>query len=383
MTRRRQRGFTLVEILVSLGLAAIVSAAVLLLARGQLMAHAMNDEIMRAQANARAGIDFMESTLRRSCGGLSSGQVGINVPPAPQAITSCVRVWDGAVLSGGTFTAGSSATGSADAIEMIYPTSQPTTVIPGTPATDLITASPSVQVADVTGFNVGDFVIVTDPTLSGGALFKIQSVVANASGGGPSPSPSIGPSPGTAANSPGRLIFVAIPGNVVSPVPFTSPVGSFVFKATSASLYLSTGGNYPGSVLYDPDGMAGTDHTDAEPLIDGVDDLQFAAGFDANQDGVIQEQATPTTGGDEMWGNATGELPLPAIPWNGNGTPQPRTLRATLLVRTTNSYPGQALSPTTTLGFEDRTTYPSAGAAPPRYRPERITVAPRAWSLGN
>src|SRR5260370_42081276 len=119
---------------------------------------------------------------------------------------------------------------------------------------------------------------------------------------------------------------------------------------------------------------------DGRGLADGMMDLQAAVGIDGEGDGIITE----VTGGanDEWFGNASGET-IAAPPWNraGTGDPQLRQLRLTTVAQTLNSYTGIA----PTIGpFEDRTTYPSTAAGGgPRYRSERVVIAPRIWNLLN
>jgi type II secretory pathway pseudopilin PulG len=366
--RRRSAAFTLSEILVALALAGLVSVSILTLARGQLRAHEMNDQILRAQANVRAAVDYTESVMRRACGGMTSGALGLNVGNGvPQKLTSCISFYDGAATSGGTFATGSGAS-AADAIELIYPITAPTVLV----ADATLTTSPSLTVADGSSFKANDLVLVTDN--SGGDLFRLQT--------------------------PNGNVLTMYPlSNAASswtPSGVSLTAGASVFRVASVALFSGqlVAGNHPElaqSLLLDPDGMAGTTHDDADPLVDGVDDFQIAIGIDGQGgnaiDGTISENPS-SPGTDEWIGNYLGET-LPAAPWNSSGLPLVRLIRATILVRTLNTYTGSAAKFPTysgtppTLASEDRTTYPSAGAAAPRYRPERISVAPRAWTLAN
>jgi prepilin-type N-terminal cleavage/methylation domain-containing protein len=363
----RERGFTLVEILISLALAAVVSAAVLMLTRSQLVAYQSNDQIVRMQQNERAGIDFLESLLRRACGGIAWGRVGVNVPGVAQAVRNCIRVYDGATESGGTFTSGG-ATTLPDAIELVYGTTPITAM---TAAPDL-SSTPSAQVANINGFADGDLVLLTD--------FKQAVLVQIASNG-----VAVGGTPPQ-----GTLTFGALGSSVVIPdasLNAGDPVlalaaGSTVMKAQSLALYVeSAAGSTQNMLMLDPDGMVGLNHTDADPIVDGVADLQAAVGIDGNGDGILTE-STASPGSDEWFGNATGELPLALATWNRPATadPQLHAVRATLVLQTENRYQGAApaLGP-----YEDRTTYPAVGAGTPRYRVARISTAPRIWNLLN
>jgi hypothetical protein len=179
----------------------------------------------------------------------------------------------------------------------------------------------------------------------------------------------------------GTLTFAAsVPSGEVPSILNLSSPSLYVMKAYSYALYVQTSGVYANMLMLDPDGMIGSAHTDAQPLADGVIDLQAAVGIDGNADGIITEVAGGAS--DEWYGNASGEtVALP--PWNRAGTsdPQPRQLRLTIVVQTLNSYPGVA----PTIGpFEDRATYPSTlTGGGPRYRSERVVIAPRIWNLLN
>ncbi len=182
------------------------------------------------------------------------------------------------------------------------------------------------------------------------------------------------------AGAPGTLTLMAPGGGALLPsaigaVPAYAPAaGDAVIKVRSIAIYRATTGAFTDMLMLDPDGMLGADHDDAEPLVDGVEDLQLAVGIDANGDGLI------TAAPDEWAGNQAAELyPLPALPWNLVGSPQVRQVRATLMVRTTNRYPGTSIIEPA----ENRTTYPTAVGGSFRYRSLRVTVAPRALNLLN
>lgn len=342
----RQRGFSLVELMVALALTGVVSTSLLVMVRGELIAFETSEQVARTQLSARAGSDLLEGVLRRACAGMANGGLGLNLPGV-QAVTSCVRVWDGAVLSAGSFAHGD-ASSAPDAVEIVYATGSYTVVS----AAPVLTATPSVQVADVTPFSVGQYVLVGDYQQAD--LFRISEISGN------------------------TLSLGTLPAPVLSPTtpPLALGVGSLVFVARTVAVYVAPGSTM---LMLDPDGMAGTDHADAQPLVDGAVDLQLAVAIDGDGDGIISENSSGA--GDEWWGNAPGELPLlPPPPYGaGVGYVQPRQLRASLLVQTNNSYPGAgaALGP-----YEDRTTYASAASAAPRYRSSRIVIAPRVWNLG-
>jgi hypothetical protein len=355
---------TLVELMVALALAGVTAAFLLTITRTQLVSFELHSQINKAQHNGRAALNNVEQLLRRTCGAISLGNVGVNLPGQTPRVTECLRVFDGAQLSGGSFINGLPSA-SADAVEVIYGTSPMTR----SSALPVLGAAPSVDVVDVSGFSVGDFALLTD--FSQADLFQISAIT-----------------PGVAPG--GTLIFATPGGSVVTPsVPVPLVLDDFakpnitVMKARSFSLYVEQSPPYAGMLMYDPDGMLGTTHADAQPLAEGVADFQVAVGIDGNGDGIVTESiATPAS--DEWLGNAVGEIvqPVAVTPWNRSGTldPQLRALRVTLLTATSNVYPGA----TPSLGpFENRVAYPSTSGGAPRFRSLRITVTPRVWNLLN
>jgi hypothetical protein len=380
MRRRRARGLTLVEILVALGLAGVMSAFMLMLTRGQLIAYDVNDSIVKAQQNARSGTDWLESVLRKACGGISSGRMVV-ARPGGTTNEYCVEVYGGAAQSGGRFTTGTVTTG-ADAIELVWGTS------PVTMATTSAAGTNTVSVKDVTGFNNGDFVLVTN--FNEAALYQLNAA----------------PTISAITNFPnaGTLQFSA---TATSTPPTLTGSSNFVMKAKSISIYLETAGANAGMLMLDGDGMFGTTHADAlsQPLVEGVEDFQIAVGQDTSTtlpawDGALFE-ASPASTTDEWLGNVAGDGTMdrswitgpPGIPWNPpcSGAPatcvdpQYRAIRATLLVKTLNRFPGDAPA---IPGYEDRLPGAAGGytlttGGAPRFRAMRMTVAPRVWNLLN
>jgi len=261
------------------------------------------------------------------------------------------------------------ATGSAnlpDALEVVYASGTMTAL---TESPSLATTSPSVKVADVTGFAVGDYVLVGD--FANADLFKISAVSTSVAAG-------TYPAAGT-------LSLGTLSGNVVSPA-LTLAIGSPVLKATTYSFFVAPAGTatYANMLMIDDNGVASSNHLDftkVMPAVEGVVDFQIAVGNDGNGDGIITESAS-SPGTDEWIGNASGET-LPATPWSSSSAttpPQLKQVRVSLLLQTLNSYAG--VSPTVSAA-EDRpaASYPSSASGGPRYRSMRMVIAPRAWNL--
>jgi prepilin-type N-terminal cleavage/methylation domain-containing protein len=347
------RGLSLVEILIATALAGIISAFILMITRSQLIAYEQNDQVVRMQQNERAGVAFVETLLRRACGGIANGRVNVHVP-ATTAQVSCLTVYDGARWSGGGF-ANDKPLEKSDAVEIIYGTTPITAVNPAT-AGVIGSLSPSVEVASKAGFAVGDRVLFSNYNYA--VLLQISAMT-------------------DGATPPQATLSLATLGSaVLSPdASLTNGGNNVLMKAVVQSIYLEDGSHNPlyrNMLMLDPDGLLSDNHANAQPLVDNIVDFQLALGADDSGNGVIE------TG--EWRGDTAGELPLPVGPWNGASGLQPRWLRASFIYRTANVYAGKSPA---LAGFEDRTIYPSVAGGAPRYRPVRVTVAPRVWNLAN
>jgi prepilin-type N-terminal cleavage/methylation domain-containing protein len=352
---RRQRGFTLMEIMIAMALASIVTTSVLAIVRTQLSAFEINDQVVRTQQGARAAMDSLETMVRRACGGISSGSVGVNVPGlAPKAV-SCLRWIDGATVSATTFSTGSS--DSTDAIEIVYATGAMTGL---REAASFGSSLPDLKVWDISQFSVGDYILVGDNQTAW--LVQIASLT-------PETFPTPWPHPG--------IIGLGVPGGTVTPPqPAPSlPPGSPVFKAATYSIFVGPGTakNYADMLLVDAKGVVSNNHLDyggnVQPAVEGVVDFQVATGADANSDGNI----------DQWYGDVAGET-LPANT-SGAWTANVKQVRMSLTLRTITKYSGAQPALT---AFEDRSlaSYPPTDVAyQPRYRSAQMIVAPRAWNL--
>jgi prepilin-type N-terminal cleavage/methylation domain-containing protein len=411
---RRSRGFTLIEIMIAMGLAGMASIFLLLITRSQLMAYQMNENYGDAQMNTRAGMDFLENNLRRACGGIAYGLVSVNVLGVTPQVVSCVRVRDGVegdadFSAGGWATNGTaaSAANKSDVIDVIYG---------GTPVTNAqsvsVNGGGTAVVCDITGFAQNDLVLVSN--MNQAYLLRLASTPA---AGGATGCPNGGTLTFDAAANATPLPTQAADGTTTPPTPavtaFTPAAGAYVMKATSLTIYRrSTDGSgvalVSPSLMVVPDGVASaaTTHAADQPLIQGVVNFEVAIGQDTDNNGLVYDSVAGQTP-DEWLGNVTGELPFmpttyfnlqnaaPAPPATGRNDPNPqyKQIRATLVVRTSNTYPGTAgLSGMANGPVEDRlnnsTNFPTLATASqqngtPRYRVSRVAVAPRVWNLFN
>jgi hypothetical protein len=349
------------EIMIAMALTAIVTASVLTIVRTQLMAFQMNDQVVRTQQNTRAGMDLVETIVRRACAGINTGVVQVYTPTVSGPM-ACLHFVDGAKISATSLT--SSDAKLPDALEVIYATGTMTALT--TPAPTLSSTTPSITVLDASGFAVNDFVILTDASYANPAMFQISNIT-------------------------GNTLSLGVLGTAPTTVPTVQTYqknvqsGTPVFKAATYSFFVVPDDKttiYGGMLMIDSNGVVSTNHTsygsssNVQPAVDGVIDFQIAVGNDLNDNGVMDWVG-------DTWGES-----LAATPWNSSTLstmPQYRQVRISLLLNTLDKYAGTPLTTWTTNAFEDRpaTSYPTitTGGFNPRYRSVRMTVAPRAWNL--
>jgi prepilin-type N-terminal cleavage/methylation domain-containing protein len=364
---RRQRGFTLIEIMIAMALTSIVTTSVLAIVRTQLSTFEQNDQIMRTQQNARAAMDYIETYVRRACGGVSGGWVGVDVPGVTPKVTSCLQTYDGASVTSSAFSTGS--VSAPDAIEIIYGTGT-MTALTGWAYSNPPTSLPaSLAVYDITNFAAGDYVLVSDNSTA--YLFQIDTPQATGSA--------------TSRPIPGNLPLKAISGTFAAPTQAPNLKKDCpVYKAASYSFFIApspAAGVYSNMLMVDPNGVTSTNHTDyggkVQPAVEAAVDFQVAVGADSLNSGSI----------DIWYGDTAGET-LPTSVW-GAGVANLKQVRLSLLLQTLNSYAGSQPAMTQILGtgtgssMEDRpsSSYPSTAAGSPRYRSAHMIVAPRAWNL--
>src|SRR5262249_30597571 len=125
----RQRGFTIVEVLVALFVASLLSVFVLSLTRSQLVTYEMQGQVNSTQQNVREAFDYVETALRKGCSGVGTGKVRVHLNDATAFSTSCIKVYDGAIFGTGATVPAVGSVGSfqtnnpaqkADAVELIY-----------------------------------------------------------------------------------------------------------------------------------------------------------------------------------------------------------------------------------------------------------------------
>ncbi|MEJ7601744.1 MAG: PilW family protein [Kofleriaceae bacterium] len=273
--RARERGFTLIELMISLVLFGLVVAGTFQLAITMAAGFREQQMTVAAEGSVRSAMEMMSEAMR----GVSPGVPVGNIQHVNTCATGALSVTNSATAPDqvtAVFASGSVVTSSRTAYEA---------------------GSLSLTVDNATQLAVGDTVLITN--LDQGHLATITSV--NAASG----------VLGLAAQSCGSLALpVAGYG-----------AGSLVLRATRATFSVGTVDSMP-TLMLDPDAEG---PAAAEPFAEGVEDLQIAVGIDTNGDGALTEVGTSAN--DDEWSfNVAGEtLPAGAL----------RAVRVTMVARTT------------------------------------------------
>jgi len=269
---RSQRGFTLVELMVSLVMFSFAIAGVLAVAVS--IANGFREQRVGvgAETTVRAAMEFMGDAIRGASPGIETGLIinGVNGTCDTKTFEVTPR-GDGTDELTVTFAYGS------------VVTSLETTYTQG---------STSMSVASGAQFSPGDYLVVTD--FSTAELLKVTSVTGNTLG--------------VQASS----CTVALPWSA----------GSLVIRALRAKFFIDDIDGTSKALWMDPEPDASD--TDAEPLAEGIEDLQVAIGFDPNGNGVEENLASKTT--DEWYGNS----PLDVLPPLGTAI---RAVRVSLVAK--------------------------------------------------
>jgi prepilin-type N-terminal cleavage/methylation domain-containing protein len=289
--RRRssqQRGFTLIELMVSLVVFASVTAGLMSVAITMVGGYREQEATISTEGAARATIDFLAQAVR----GASPGVPTMNIRQNHNCALGAFAVTNNAVVPGLPNT--------SDELTVVMPHGSVTTS--STAAFDSAITG-SFTVLSTTGLAAGDYVLITD--FSSGHLVKINTVV-------------------------GLTLNVVAAGGCAGPVVYA--VGSVVIRALRARFHVAIppGETVP-MLMLDPDGDPLTNNS--EPIAEGIENMEIVLGIDANGDGMVTKVGVPTVvedasvaGADEWHLNRAGE----AVPLMTSL----RAVRITLVART-------------------------------------------------
>jgi prepilin-type N-terminal cleavage/methylation domain-containing protein len=277
---RGEAGFTLVEMMIAIVLFAVVVGVALQVAFTVTAGFATTREAQEAERGARSSLEYISDVVRAS----STGAPGADMRDA----NGCTAANAIAVENHAD---------QPDKLTVVY-------ALPGT-LTSLrsafTAASGNFDVLDSTGLTPGDSVIVSDGTTA--RLVKAVSV--------------------SATTGPATVTTVA-PASACPAVTFPSyTTGALVLRGRVATFFVAPASDGTPMLWMDPDGNG---PAAAEPLAEGIEDMQIAVGIDLNGDGVITDNGSTT---DEWFYNAPGDPapPDPTVtPWTA--------LRISLVART-------------------------------------------------
>lgn len=288
----RARGFTLVELMISVGLFGLIASGAMSLVMSAVRAQSHSTRVDVAQSGLRAGLDFITRDLLSASAGARSGTIR--------------QGWNGVdVPSIAILTANNSAT-LPDALDLYLVDA----TVWATVTAPVIAASTSITVNSSVGFAINDVVQISDLTTA--MLVRVTGI------------------PGA------TTINIANP-NTFPPSVTTFAAGSWLFKSRHVryAVDLTNVSATANEGMLTMDLFDGANWTsNAQPLAEGVEDLQVAYGFDDTTppDGVIFGP-DPGANNDEWIFNAAGDA-LPASLANL------RAVRITLVTRSTLAEPG-------------------------------------------
>jgi prepilin-type N-terminal cleavage/methylation domain-containing protein len=293
-----QRGFTLIELMISLVLFSFAVAGVLAIAVSMTQGFREQRQSVTTEQSARVPLDFIADAIRQ----------------ASPAVSDFTKVQDSSTGSIGAISMTNSSS-APDRLDLIYASGGIVTSV----AVAYTSFGASMTVTDASQLAAGDYVLVSN--LNYGHLVKIASKSGNV-----------------------LTLGAMCATNQVSQ---SYPVGSLVIRAQHATFTIGTDAqdSVP-TLMMDPDsdakewdGTAAPCATNAaapaEPLAEGVEDLQVAFGIDQGTDGVSE---IGTAAGDDEWiPNVSGEtLPTPLTSFTGTL----RAVRVTLIARAEQSLIG-------------------------------------------
>ncbi len=309
--RRRSRGFTLIELMISASLFLLIAGGAMLLVMSGNRSQSYAAHLDIAQSSLRAGFDFMSRDIVSTSAGASSGVI----------YDSGAQINTAGVL--GPIVVTDSSTG-PDSIELW--------LIDGSHTANVLSSfaagSTTIVVDDGSAFAAATssapiYAQLSD--LSAAVLVRVNGVTSTTIGSIVCPTLTLMTAPGT------------LPPTVAS-----YATGSFVFKSRHVK-YAIDSTTFASAEASAKDPMLTLQVIDGsgslpQPLAEGIEDMQIALGYDTNGDGVITEVGAG--GGDDEWlYNVAGDSVAGALSSNLKAVRV--TLIATDTQREQGNYPGR------------------------------------------
>lgn len=321
--RRRQSGFTLIELMVSLVMFSFAIAGVLGIAVSLTVGYREQRQAINAESAVRVPMDFMADALRQAS------------PAVPNSAVSAMIDASGATCTDGAIHVTNSST-APDRLDVIYASG----AIVTTTRTVVTGTDTGVTVTDASQLAENDYIVISDT--GHGVLYKIDTV-----------------NTGT-----GEITFTTLCASPITGWTTDFPTGSIVVRAQHAEFYVDSVDNIP-TLMMDPDGPQGS--LAGEPLAEGVEDFQVALGVDADNNFQLATENATAANADEWVGNHASDTAYAV------GTGTVRAVRITIVARASTPVEGTA-STFARAAAEDR----AAGSADKyRRRVLRTTVEVR------
>jgi prepilin-type N-terminal cleavage/methylation domain-containing protein len=293
-SRMPQRGFTLVELMVSLVLFSVAVAGVLSVAVTMSTAFRDQRALGQTENSARSPMDYLTDVLRNASPGVQSGAITDGYAASASAICLAPQ----AIVVSNNYLGTAPPALATDTLEVIFASGA--FVTSAEAAWDNTVAT--LPVRDSSGFSTGDYLVLTN--LNTGILLKVTGITG----------------PSTLQISP-----VTCTTNI--PTGGGYPNGSLVIRAQHGKFFIDPSfdaNGTPGLMMMQDPNAATVGPT--QPLADGVEDMQVAVAVDNNPaDGQITEVGV-VAGDDEWYFNVGGEtMPVGPLPI--------RAIRVTLIAR--------------------------------------------------
>lgn len=261
MTRaplHRQRGFTLIELMIATVLLALVIGMTLQLAFTMVEGFRTQRAALAVERNARGAIDLITNAVRAASTGVVSGDL--------RDAAGCTDVVAIKVEN---------ATDGPDRLTVIYGITGALTSTRGI----VNGATAQFDVTDATGLSAGDLVIVSNGDI--GRVFAVTALNAD-------------------------RIYTTQGGCAGMTMP-TLSTGALVVRARVAVLYIENAADGTPMLIMDPDGDG---DIPGQPIAEGIEDFQVAVGVDSDDDGSLTDAGDTT---DEWYYNAEGDVDPPSI----------------------------------------------------------------------
>jgi prepilin-type N-terminal cleavage/methylation domain-containing protein len=321
VTRAREQGFTLVEILVSLFLACLILAGTLSFLVMQSRSHRDSMELQTMQMGLRVALERVLRDTRSASAGFSTGTVSIqDVTAANLGLVTLNAVSLGHTVGSNLSNTG---TDGSDELNLIFADGRGVTNTTKDAAgtVNKQATAQAITVLDVRGFTTtypDNFVLVSNA--ADAILLQVTAVAV----GTPAPSGTItlaGMTTQPANTFPGALANFPGGSMILTAAAVTYRIDASVFGTTEPALVMVRGG---------PLGITGT----VDPLATQVEDLQVALGYDGlgggALDGFITENLAAGPNLDEWAFNLAGDTQTGAIT-------ALRAVRVSVVTRSTSS----------------------------------------------